>query len=320
MEGVRDFLESSTIHGLVYISTTKRLVKLLWFIVVISGFTVAGTIIYQSFQDWSENPITTTIDTRPATELTFPKVTVCPPKDTFTDLNYDLMTIENMTLDDGMRKELTDYALELMYDNLYAVVMNNMSKIEVTDRYHNWYHGYTYLELPAYDDYSDIYFRVYTSDISGSISTKYFGERFDADKVVIGCKYLVKIYPLQSFNNDPNVTFHFEIERMPMKDLKDADDLFYINSGVKESGYLNDTVDYLHKKYTMKEILGVVGLEFERKLTREKVREQKLNLMPGFKAKWYFTGLKEYPKPIAKFYSQTRYPITRHFVRKCSAI
>ena len=150
MEGVRDFLESSTIHGLVYISTTKRLVKLLWFIVVISGFTVAGTIIYQSFQDWSENPITTTIDTRPATELRFPKVTVCPPENTFTDLNYDLMKTENMTLDDGIRNEIYNYAKELMYDNLYDNVMKNLSKIEVKDRYSHWYHGYVYLELPSY--------------------------------------------------------------------------------------------------------------------------------------------------------------------------
>ena len=49
----------------------------------------------------------------------FPKVTVCPPKNTYTDLNYYLMRMENMTLDTDMRNELTSYAMEvvLVYDN-----------------------------------------------------------------------------------------------------------------------------------------------------------------------------------------------------------
>ena len=70
--------------------------------------------IYKSFQDWQDNPVTTTIETRPIAEITFPKVTVCPPKDTFTDLNYDLMMTENMTLDNETRNKLRNYALELM--------------------------------------------------------------------------------------------------------------------------------------------------------------------------------------------------------------
>ena len=34
MEGVRAFLESSTIHGLTYISTTKKCARLFWILVV----------------------------------------------------------------------------------------------------------------------------------------------------------------------------------------------------------------------------------------------------------------------------------------------
>ena len=46
-ESVKQFLEFSTIHGLVYISTNRRLVRLLWLGVVIAGFTGAGVLIYQ---------------------------------------------------------------------------------------------------------------------------------------------------------------------------------------------------------------------------------------------------------------------------------
>ena len=99
MEGLRTFLESSTIHALGYISTTRKLERLFWIVVVILGFTGAGVIIYQSFQDWQDNPITTTIETRPIREITYPKVTVCPPKNTYTDLKgpftNDVATLNN---------------------------------------------------------------------------------------------------------------------------------------------------------------------------------------------------------------------------------
>ena len=48
MDGVQEFLESSTIHGLVYIATNRRVARLLWICVVIAGFTTAGVLISQS--------------------------------------------------------------------------------------------------------------------------------------------------------------------------------------------------------------------------------------------------------------------------------
>ena len=99
MEEVRTFLTSSTIHGLTYIGISNRcIVKAFWIFVVITGFIISALMICQSFKVWSENPVTTTVETRPITEIKFPKVTVCPPKNTFTDLNYDLVALENITL------------------------------------------------------------------------------------------------------------------------------------------------------------------------------------------------------------------------------
>ena len=99
MEGIKTYLESSTIHGFSHISNTRRFVRFFWILVVISGFIGAFTMICQSFNSWADSPIKTTIETKPITEITFPKVTVCPPKNTYTDLNYDLMMMKNMTLD-----------------------------------------------------------------------------------------------------------------------------------------------------------------------------------------------------------------------------
>ena len=45
MEELKTFLDSSTIHGLAHIASTRRLVRLLWVGVVVLGFTLAATII-----------------------------------------------------------------------------------------------------------------------------------------------------------------------------------------------------------------------------------------------------------------------------------
>ena len=132
------FLESSSIHGMSYISTSKRnTTRLLWILVVSTGFIGAGVLIYQSFEGWANSPITTTIETVAIEKMTFPKVTVCPPKNTYTDLNYDLMMTQNMTLDNKTRNELYDFTLELLLDHLNKEFMTNLSKLEDNDRYYN---------------------------------------------------------------------------------------------------------------------------------------------------------------------------------------
>ena len=94
MESFREFLESSTIHGLGYISSSRsHVTKVLWACIVITGFTIAGVLINNSYSDWRDNPVSTTISTHPISELKFPKITVCPPSGTNTALNYDLMKL-----------------------------------------------------------------------------------------------------------------------------------------------------------------------------------------------------------------------------------
>ena len=80
MEQLKEFLESSTVHGLVYISTTRQFSRLFWLAVVVCGFTVAGLMINQSVADWRESPVSTSTETLDIANITFPPVIVCPPK------------------------------------------------------------------------------------------------------------------------------------------------------------------------------------------------------------------------------------------------
>ena len=146
MEEFQNYLESSTVHGLFYIGTTRRLVKLFWIFVVLTGFIGAGILIQQSFQSWKDSPVKTTIETRPISEVTLPKIAVCPAKNTYTNLNYDFMKMkENVSIP----SDLTHIADDLR-ENFIRHFQNDdyqkqLKKIEETfqeeNRFRNWYTG-----------------------------------------------------------------------------------------------------------------------------------------------------------------------------------
>ena len=96
METVKEFFEVTTIHGLYHVSKTKSLRRFFWTVTSIAGFISAFSMIYESFQNFSKNPISTTIETFPISKVPFPPITVCPVKNTLTNLNYDLVNSQNL--------------------------------------------------------------------------------------------------------------------------------------------------------------------------------------------------------------------------------
>ena len=309
MEYVANFLESSTIHGLAYIATSRKYVRLFWIVVVIAGFTVAGILIQTSFQSWNDSPVKTTIETHSISKITFPKVTVCPPKNTYTDFNYDLMMTKNMTLNNVTRRELTNYAMELLYDHLYETNMANMSKLKDDDRYYNWYHGYTAIKLP-YGSNQVNYF-VYTTATSGSISTQYFGQEFDADKVEPFFFYRVRVDPPNNVWENPNVTLHFEIQKLPLKHLSSGHDKLLIDESEMNG----------NKSYTPPDggMFGQYHIDLDRNVLLADVRIQKLSLMPGFRLSWHYSGMKV--EPEARFYNNNpEFTDSMAFVRSFSML
>ena len=104
---VREFLESSTIHGLVHISTAKsRAARAVWVTIVVACFAVAIHMITSSYKEWQESPVSTTITTHPITELEFPTVTVCPPRGSNTALNHLLEKVSEVNFTQEEREEL----------------------------------------------------------------------------------------------------------------------------------------------------------------------------------------------------------------------
>ena len=142
MQVVREFLEASTIHGLVYISTTRRLVRLLWLSVVIRGFIGAGVLIQESFSGWSTSPVSTTIETLSISKLNFPTVTVCPARNSLTSLNPVLAMARNVTFDQTKRTEFVSYVSDVVYNG--TLLQGYSEHKEYSPEGHcRWYTGET---------------------------------------------------------------------------------------------------------------------------------------------------------------------------------
>ena len=294
MENIRHFLESSTIHGLNYISRATKYVRLFWILVVIAGFTGAAFLIQTSFQNWSDSPITTTTEILPISQITFPKVTVCPPKDTYTDLNIVLDMMNNMTLDNYTINNISKFAVDLIIDNLNNTIIRNLSLFKEEMQFYNWYYGYTELRLPFisspwYDN--DIAYVINTYATTGSITTQYFGEKFDVDKLELDINYKLRLMVPDSIISNPNALIHFTIEKVTMQNLKRGRDNLFVG-GLNFNDY--NEFKAISKPYTkeyLNEKCQCYIIYLDRKVSREDIVNIKTDQMPGWNISWYYTGL-----------------------------
>ena len=61
------------------------------------------------------------------------------------------------------------------------------------DRNYNWYHGYTKIRYPYYQD-GQLKYNIYTSALTGNISTPDFEKNFDTEKIDGHIKIYVEIH------------------------------------------------------------------------------------------------------------------------------
>ena len=215
MEHLKEYLELSTVHGLTQISRSKGLLKWLWIFIVFTCFVGSGVMIYYSFEAWYLSPVKTTIDTLSISNIKLPKVTVCPPKHTYTNLNYDILKIENATLGNTTKQMFLNFAFQTIDAAHHTDIMNNLSKLEEVDRYYNWYHGKSKLILPMFLLNTESPFlenKIETAASSGFISTPYFGEQYKVGRVEEGrVRKWIRVFVPKNFQGKANITLHFFI-------------------------------------------------------------------------------------------------------------
>ena len=304
-EGIRTFLETSTVHGLSYLSTTRKHIRLFWIIIVVSGFSTAGYLIHQSFQTWAESPVKTTVETLPITEITFPKITVCPPRNTYTDLNYDLMAINvslteyadnnsstesseveydifgiptNLEVKKTKNDELYDFALDV---TKYQTYMDSLMKLEEENRFYNWYHGFTKISQPNYKASVLYEYSIDTSATSGVIKTRHFGEKFNdhlSFERNTHFEFIVNIYP----PDNSNVTLHIKVERVSIKRLSE-----FITEDIRIDEKSFDDDEKVVKFKSPERYQYIIKYSIR---VSKKVDLGRAKMMPGFRVSWWYTG------------------------------
>ena len=216
MEGLKEFLESSTIHGLAHISTNRGLVRFLWLFVVLIGFSGAGILIHQSFSSWAASPISTTIETVPISDLDFPNVTVCPPKKSFTSLNPDLVMSKNMTFDLKKRHEVAASIVDTVFFANYEPKYKEFLEYRGQQKLIDLYSGVSKINLPRHvQPGNGVTYRTYEYDtqaLSGSISTPYFRKPFDNNTFELTLIMQAFIYVPDKIPKGSKIVLDFEYD------------------------------------------------------------------------------------------------------------
>ena len=153
--------------------------------------------------------------------------------------------------------------------------------------------------------HSDYVYRynVNTAASSGSVTTHYFGEQFDAAKVETGpLQYTVYVYTPASVRNNANVTLHIEVEKVSLGYLSSGGDRLRVGDTPlfdthRTFNFTPPTHDYYY-------------IQLSREVLPADVRKQKLDMMPGYRVSWHYSSTEV--EPEAKYYNDTS---TRAFVR-----
>ena len=192
MEILRDFLETSTIHGLAYISNVpSKPGKALWLTIVTAGFCTAGYLINSSYEEWESTPVATSISTHPIATLPLPIITICPPEHANTVLNVDLVRAGNISLTKADRQALINVSRQLFIhkpSQNFVDVAQRLTNKEAIPQLKAETRSYP-SSYENTDRGSNQGFEIWSTELAGNYSTPGFGSTRNCSK------------------NDPNIHF-----------------------------------------------------------------------------------------------------------------
>ena len=200
-----------------------------------------------------------------------------------------------------MKGELFKYALEVINEDSFSK-NDTWIKLHEKDRFYNWYHGYTRIRSPYYDS-DGLNIIIYTSATSGSVTTQFYGGKFSPELVEGKVWYSVSVYPPESVRDNENVTLHLKLDKISMRGLAPGSkDRVEMNFNDLDADETTTYKNFTPPRYNYLRLL--------RDVSAEDINKQKLDMMPGFRFTWWYTGTKVTPD---KKYKNEE--ITKQFVR-----
>ena len=245
----------------------------------------------------------TTIETKAISEISFPTVTVCPPKGTFTNLNYDLVNINNSMFGIDQRQSLKSFIHKAIIDQEFEAVLEEDKSYKIRGKYESWFKGTTQFTLP--ETKSKTTFFLWTTANEGEAESPNFGVDYSRRSFPLRLSYLLLIFPPKKFNDDSfplgkaNVTYDKKFKLEIHVDTKESEgegsELIEISpSGfptseiVRLSGPVDKNKTYpvlIRSRKNTRQIL----IRFERQLTKKDLQDWNEKRNTGFRAKWYYT-------------------------------
>ena len=286
LKGIKEFLDTSTIHGLAYISSTKGPPKVFWTTVVVCSFLTAGLMISSSFSNWFDNPIATTEKTLSVKEVTFPTITVCPPRNTFTNLNWDLIKGQNLTIDEQTKNSMRYTMYEVIHGEFVKETMAAFAFYNEESKSRNYYHGYDelrWIEDVSTDAKKPLLLSPSSAAVNDSVRSPYFGEQYADSK----------------FFRD--LSFYFDI-KIPKEIEKNSSIYLFVKITADIVGSPMEEVLYNWKDVMggQREVLLTIpvtrcynrkcSLSYKRKISDEFVSDWLDKRMTGVEIEWHYNA------------------------------
>ena len=223
-------------------------------------------------------------------------MSVCPPKDTSTDLNYDLERAENINLGKDIRQSLIDLSAKLLEEEELEKALKEENSFKEVNKYLNWYLGYSSIMLPYNHSYdaSEYYF-LHTTATEGSIATPWYGEQLSVKMLRKSLDYTYYIYPPEIlFIETSNISLVVEMT-MDTKETVGGQDYakVYSNGEYKEYSFRYTGRKNFTKKYNISEFVQIndevkLKVEFARFLEEDSLKEWKNKRMTGMTVNWHY--------------------------------
>ena len=203
-----------------------------------------------------------------------------------------------------------EYALEVINEDGFSE--NDWTKLHEEDRFYNWYHGYTEIKSPYYNNLG-LTINIGNSATLGVITTQHYGAQFRPELVERKLRYTIYVFPPESVKDNTNVTLHVKVEKVSMTGLASGSRDKVIMSGLgnleadQTTAYTNFTPPVAERDLSYMTLSRVVS--------SEDVEKQKLDYMPGFRLRWWYTGAKVIPANEYKLYREENKKNKKQFVR-----
>ena len=215
-----------------------------------------------------------------------------------------LKLLDNLAIGEEKKQEIINQTEIQVHEDYYSYVLRrNMTMLEEQNQFFNWYQGYTQISLPWWEESADrLRYTIFTSAVSGSIKTKYYGEKYDSYLIERKLAYLVAIFPPKRVLNNRLYRLTIEVEWVSMRVSENGKDNLTI---VTFSGSKKNTkeMDPATKKLTIN--VRSPGQYHIISLSRN-VNSKDIEItpyhgsvtVPGFLVKWKYNKIL---KPDAKY-------------------